>query len=141
MTPSPACAALAALAAGLLVWALALRRARASARADSAARERELAELKARPLEVEYRIERFDVLWYPVVTADPAARRVLKTLAGSPHCARCSVRLKSTGAERGWACPECGFHVAAALADLQVTDTVAQEALRYFLQRRKDYSP
>ena len=89
--------------------------------------------------EREYRVERFDVLWYPVVSFSPASKTVSGARAGLPHCKSCVLPLGSGGSDGGWVCPRCKTAYPASLADLAVVDTVGREALRYFLERDKDY--
>ena len=125
-----ACAGLALLAAALLC-------------SNSILRKRLKAAQRASPadgaLEKEFRLERFDVLWYPRVSYSPVSKTVAKARAGLPHCKSCVLPLSVSPSDGKWACSRCRTAYATTLADLAVVDSIEREALRYFLERNKDY--
>lgn len=133
-----AVAALAALAAAaaavfLILWRRALRGiAEAAAKLQEA--RKALSELKAAPRRHEVRLERFELLWYPTLIAYEAAQEVVGVAAGLPHCRACVKPLAAKGG--GWSCPGCAKEYPDSLADVQVTDAVANEAVKLFLERR-----
>lgn len=94
-----------------------------------------LKELESAPRRHEYRLERFDVLWFPVVTYEPASGEVLQVVAGAPHCPACAKALKAPPGDGEWSCPGCGAKRPASVTDLAVSDSVAKQAREYFLQR------
>jgi len=99
-------ALLLAAAGGLFLgWALG-RRAAAVQRTRAEALQARLGELEGAPEVWEGRIEHFDVLWFPVVTADRRTRKVVSVKAGVPHCPKCAVPLTLVRDE--WACADCG---------------------------------
>ena len=98
---------------------------------------RRAAALEAGDKTVEYRIERFDILWYPVLTASPASKTVVSVKAGLPHCRKCLQALKL--AEEEWACAKCGTKYPEAVADIASLDAVAKTATGYFLERHPGY--
>jgi ribosomal protein L37AE/L43A len=100
-----------------------------------------LTALASSPQEHEYRIEMFDVLWYPNITWSPKNNEVLKTSAGVPHCKDCSQALKSSGDGKSWACPKCARTAPGTVTDIVVMDQVAEKALKYFTQRHPDIQP
>ncbi len=85
----------------------------------------------------EYRLERFDVLWYPTVTVDPDAQQITGVSPGLPHCKKCRAALSAQNG--GWACSKCGDRRPDSLADTVITDTVTREALSYFQERNPSY--
>jgi len=127
---------LAAAGGVLLGWALGWRKA-AVQRARAEALQARLAELEGGPEVWEGRIEHFDVLWFPTVTADRRTRKVVSVKAGVPHCPKCAAPLVLARGE--WACADCGVRRPESLADLMVVDSLAKQALAQFLQRRRDY--
>ncbi len=134
----PLALGLAGLAAALAV-ALALSRvalSKAARRADAA--EAELAALKTGPRQVEQRIERFELLWFPALSVREEPPHVLSVTAGLPYCRACVAPLKLQ-AQGDWACLECGARHPGSLADTMVMDAVGQQALKEFLQRHKGY--
>lgn len=134
-------AAVAAVAAAcaavfLILWRRALGAARAAeARASEA--QKELSDVKAAPQQHEVRVERFDLLWYPTLTAYMMAQEIVAANAGLPHCRACVQPLTLKG--QGWVCPGCHKEYPESLADVQVTDSVIQEAVKRFLERRKGW--
>ncbi|MBI4056015.1 MAG: hypothetical protein HY399_00500 [Elusimicrobia bacterium] len=99
----------------------------------------ELQRLKSAPLQQEFRIERYDVLWFPVVTAAQGSREVLEIKPGVPHCKACAVPLSSPLGKKEWACSQCGSKFVGSLVDVMVTDSVAQQALKYFQERHPNH--
>lgn len=87
----------------------------------------------------EYRIERFDVLWFPTVTFRSAAREADSCAAGVPHCKACVEPLTSSGGRSAWGCPKCAAQFPESLVDLATTDMVAGEAMKWFLERNKGF--
>lgn len=135
-------ASLAAVAAGafaLVAFALYIREASARKRAEArlAPIEAELQALKNRSEKHEFRIERFDLVWYPVVTVDPNAKTIQSAAPGVPHCKACILPLVLE--KDAWACRQCGTKHAASLADLAVTDQIVRTALQYFQERHPGY--
>ncbi|MFH2202181.1 MAG: hypothetical protein ABIJ96_03620 [Elusimicrobiota bacterium] len=100
--------------------------------------QRTLAELRGKPLEQEFRIERYELLWYPVVTYSPPEKKVLKITVGIPHCPKCCVAMKGLD-EKVWGCPQCKTTCPASVTDLSVMDSIEKLARGYFLERRPDY--
>ncbi|MFA5140630.1 MAG: hypothetical protein WC728_15485 [Elusimicrobiota bacterium] len=126
--------------AGFLIVALgfAWRRSKSAleaARAGAAKLEAQLAAQRSAPMEREYRVELFDLLWFPLVKADPAGKSVLEVQAGLPHCRACVAPLKSAQGSSEWACPKCGARRPNSVADLAVIDDVKKAALALFRQR------
>lgn len=99
--------------------------------------EGELATLRETPKTNEYRLERFDLVWYPAVTYAEKDKLVTKASPGVPHCKTCVVPLASSGG--GWKCPGCRTVRPDSIADTAATDSVVKEAMRFFLQRRADF--
>lgn len=123
----------------LFVWAVAAT-AKAKARAARLARtEAELAELKTAPRDQEYRMERYDVLWFPVVTYKPLEKALTAVQAGSPHCPKCVKPLKA-GPGENWQCPGCGIQRPSSVVDVVVTDQIAGQAALWFLERHPDHT-
>ncbi len=89
----------------------------------------------------EYRVERFDVLWFAQVTFRSAAREVTSVAPGVPHCKACVEPLTSAGGRSAWTCARCGASFAESIVDLSSMDIVAGEALKWFLERFKGYRP
>lgn len=88
----------------------------------------------------ETRIERLDVLWYPSIQFSSSSKKVLKTVPGVPHCKECVVPLVLKEGT-GWSCPMCGNHFSESLVDVSILDVVGKQALKYFLERHKDFRP
>lgn len=115
-------------------------RAASQARRDGQARlkaEKALRELRERPETAEFRIERFDLLWFPVVTASVQEMMITAVNPGVPHCGKCAVPLGIDGKE--WACARCGARHPETLSDTMVLDTISQLAVKYFQERRPGY--
>jgi hypothetical protein len=122
----------------ILVLAVALRRGKAAlgaAQAKAAELEAQLAAQRSAPLEREYRIELFDLAWFPLVKVDPIKNSVLEVQAGLPHCRACVTPLKPAQGSSEWACPKCGARRPSTVADLAVIDDVKKSALALFRQR------
>jgi len=126
----------AAAAAGLFavlslgLWA---RSRGASRRAEALAVE--LDKLRSAPHEHEYRIEQFDVLWFPTVIFEKGSSAEATAKSGLPHCRKCVTPLKAGDAGEEWACPGCGFKCPASVTDLTVMGTIEKTALQYFCER------
>lgn len=88
--------------------------------------------------ENEYRVERYDVLWFPTVVSSPSKKQILQVKPGVPHCLTCVAPLSMKGAQ--WACAKCGKSFESSLADVMVADSVNAQAVKYFLERNKGYS-
>lgn len=122
-------AAVAVLLAGRA--ALLARRLRAA--------EAELARLRAAPAELEFRVERFEALWFPIVGFRREAKEIAQVRPGAPHCPACVRPLAAAARGGDWFCPGCGVRRTANLGTLSVADTVCQEALRFFDERHPGY--
>lgn len=121
----------------IVLWLLARRRAvGAERRAESLAAE--LRDLKERPEKWEGRIERHELLWFPVVTGDPRQRAVTGVAAGVPHCRACVKAMGIQGKE--WICDGCGQRRPESVADVVILDGITKEASAQFLQRRPGWS-
>ncbi|MFA6002880.1 MAG: hypothetical protein WC881_02310 [Elusimicrobiota bacterium] len=129
--------ALAALAAAARVWALGRRARRLRAELDRA--RVELEGMRAAPRDWECQIERFDVSWYPVLNILPAAHEIARVTVGLPYCRTCALPLSQVSGGGAWRCPGCDFKSTAALEDVSVLDTVAQQALRVFRVKHPEY--
>ena len=101
--------------------------------------ERELNSLKTAPKKIEYRIERYELLWFPVVTASPQSQEVLSVVCGLPHCRSCLRPLTVSRETGDWLCAECQQRYPASLSDTMVTDGIEKDAVKYFLDRNKSY--
>src|SRR5436309_2777310 len=69
--------------------------------------EGELRALKKAPEKIEYRIERYELLWFPLVAASREAREVLTVVCGLPHCKTCVRPLSVSRETADWVCAEC----------------------------------
>jgi hypothetical protein len=125
-------AAGAAVAVGLLALFIRERLGRSLLQKQLAQAQRERDALREKASKREYRMERFEALWFPTVTLGPDGGAV-SAAAGLPHCKACAVPLKLGAGE--WACPGCGRKLPESLADTQVTDSVAKQALEWHRQR------
>jgi len=125
------CAVAGAFAALSLGFWMKSRTARKQADALAA----ELAAIRGAPVEKEYRIEQFDVLWFPKVVFEPGSGEEARAAAGLPHCVKCVQPLKAGAGGGAWACPACGGSHPASVTDLTVTGTIEKTALRYFCER------
>jgi hypothetical protein len=112
-------------------------------RASKAARE--AAELKAKldaldgqPQKWEARIERYDVVWFPIVTAEPKRRAVTGVVAGVPHCKKCVTALSL--ARNEWSCAKCGHASPESVADVAILDMISKEAVKQYLDRHSGYN-
>lgn len=99
--------------------------------------EKQLRELKEQPERAEFRIERFDLIWYPTVTASIQTMEVTNVAVGVPHCGKCAVPLGLDKNE--WVCARCNARHPESIADSMVTDTVSKQAIQYFKERRPGY--
>lgn len=135
LAADPGLAALAAAAAFFALLAAWKARQAGRFRRELGALAARLKEIESAPRRHEYRLERFDVLWFPVVTYAPETGEVLQVVAGVPHCPRCAKPLKAPPGDGEWSCPSCGARRPASVTDLTVADSVAKQAREYFLQR------
>ncbi len=116
-------------------WLWAKAQAKKSA-LRAAVLEEELRLLKSQPKEWELRVDRFDLLWFPLLKTD--GQKVVSLSVGVPHCRTC-VQPLSLSDKQGWKCAGCGAFHPESLADLMVTDSVGGEALKQFLLKHSDY--
>src|SRR5438105_3461901 len=97
--------ALLAGAALALTAVLFVFRSRARALAQkTAALEAELSRLRSAPAFWEYRVERFDAVWFPTIAALASEKRVVSASPGVPHCGQCVQPLATTGGLSSWKC-------------------------------------
>lgn len=132
---------LAAAAAGVIVVSLVVvikeRLARLRSERRAVTLEAELKALKSRPEKHEFRVERFELLWFPTVTASPQDQTISSVAPGVPHCKPCLMPL---ALERGqWRCRQCAALHPESLGDVQVTDSITSQALQWFQQRHPGY--
>lgn len=99
----------------------------------------ELRVLKGKPLEKEYRFEQYELLWFPVVTYEPAEKRILKVAAGLPHCPACTTSMKGLD-DKEWKCSQCDRRCPASVTDLTVMDSVEKKIREYFIARHPEYA-
>lgn len=127
-----------AAAALFLLWAV-IERVRASRLAGrAAALQAEVDALKSAPLKQEFRMDRFEVLWFPTVTASEAGKVVTQVVPGLPHCKSCVASL-TLAADHSFSCGRCGAKFAASLADVFVTDSVSKDAVKFFQERHPGF--
>jgi len=130
----------------VLVIGLGVIVAKLRARTDEPLREEiealkgELRVLKGKPLEKEYRLEQFELLWFPVVTYEPAEKRILKVAAGLPYCPACTAIMKAVDGKE-WKCSRCDRRCPASVTDLTVMDTLENKVREYFIARHSEYAP
>lgn len=134
---TPAAALPWGLAAAALVVAAGFAWAYARAKARAAALEAELAVVLGADRHNEYRLERFDLIWYPVVSYQEKDKVLARASPGVPFCRKCVKPLAPD--DEGWKCPGCGARSPDSIADTAATDSIVREAIRCFLQRRPDY--
>ena len=97
----------------------------------------ELKALRSKAEIQEYRLERYDLVWYPAITYSPPDLAILSAAPGVPHCRACIVPLVL---ERGeWLCRQCAAKHPESLADLTVTDSIVNQALKWFQERHPGY--
>ena len=99
----------------------------------------ELNRARSAPRVWEYRLERYDVLWFATVAAARAAREIVSTSPGVPHCRKCVLALAGVEGKSEWRCPGCQEIHPGTLSDLAVIDTVIALALELFRENHKDY--
>ncbi len=132
-----ALAGLAVVTAGAFAWA------HARARRRVAELEAELAAVKAADRSNEYRVDRFDLFWYPSVIYREAEKLLVRASPGVPFCRACVKALASQASQAsqgaGWKCPGCGALSPESIADTAATDSIMREAVRFFLARRPEY--
>jgi hypothetical protein len=119
-----------------ILWINELKRAQRAEELRAKA-EKALRDSKNQPERAEFRIERFDLLWYPVVSASLETMRIDSVVVGVPHCGKCAVPLGLAGKE--WACARCSARHPESVTDTMATDSVAQQAVKYFQERRPGY--
>jgi len=98
-----------------------------------------LAELKNAPGEQEYRLERHDLLWYPLLKYSPAEKKILSVTIGVPHCPGCFVQVKVAG-NKDFSCPKCAKSFPGSVVDLSVMDSMEKLVRSYFRQRRPEFT-
>lgn len=125
---------LAALGLVFLVLFAVERVRRLSARKSVARLEAELKEARKAGRTSQYRLERFDLLWFPTVVATEDNARVESVAPGLPHCKACVLPLRSRGDQ--WVCPQCESKHPDSLADLMATESIRKEAVKLFEERR-----
>lgn len=97
----------------------------------------ELQALRSRPRNHEFRVERFELLWFPNVSVSDQERVILGVSAGVPHCRPCLLPLSL---DRGqWACRQCAARHPESLGDLMVIDSISKQALAWFQERHPGY--
>ncbi|MBI4377251.1 MAG: hypothetical protein HY549_12475 [Elusimicrobia bacterium] len=99
--------------------------------------EKELIAIRAAAQTREFRIERFDLIWYPTVTYLPHSKRIVSIVPGAPHCRSCFAALSLKG--EFWSCPSCGRQSPGSLGDLMVMDAITKETLKHFQERMRGY--
>lgn len=129
----------AAVAAVFFLTTLVFFFGKRSALAQAAFLEGELEKLRSLPLEREFRVELFDCVWYPKVTADLKAKKVLKAAPGLPHCGQDKAPLRHNEQGEGWKCVKCGKPYPE-FADASVRDSVVHAAVAWFRERHPDFS-
>lgn len=125
------------VAAACAVLAAALWAARSRASQKIEALERELEALRQAERSNEYRVERFDLAWFPFVCYREGEKLVTRAGPGVPHCKACVKPLASQ--DGAWRCAGCGDRRPDSVADTVATDSVTVEAVRFFLQRHPDF--
>ena len=114
---------------GLFLWLFEVYRLKTvSARARVA--EKELGEMKAVPGKHEYRIEQFDVLWYPTVVYDKKSFAIKEIKVGAPNCLNCGVPLSIGAAE--FSCGKCGFKCPESVVSVSIIDQLSDKTKRFF---------
>jgi hypothetical protein len=121
----------------LILW-LVTWKAKGSIEGTLAALKSELASLKAVLPEQEYRVERHDLLWYPVLQYSPSEKKIVKVTVGAPHCPACFVPLK-VGPSKNFLCPKCSKNVPESVTDLSVMDSIDKLVRSYFVEKRPEY--
>ena len=126
--------AVAAISAAVAAAAWAAR-SKALRRAEAAEQSAESLRAAERPNE--YRVDRFDLIWFPVVSYLEAEKLVTRASPGVPYCKACVKPLASQGG--AWRCPGCSDQRPDSVVDTAATDSVMREAVRFFLQRHPDF--
>lgn len=118
----------------LVLYSLELARRRAGRRQiERLAAALAAAELAARRRE--FRLDRFELIWYPNVTVSADGSRVEGVAPGLPHCRKCLLPLKIEGEE--WVCGGCHARHPGSLADQMATESIRREAVKLWEERRK----
>lgn len=126
-----------ALVLGLgAIWA---GRGKGPLRAHAAQLAKELAALKSAPKEQEFRLEQYELLWFPTMTYSEKEKKILKAVVGVPHCIKCCVPIKVMD-QKEWHCPRCEKRYPASVTDLTVMDSIEALARKYFVERHPDYA-
>jgi hypothetical protein len=130
-------AILGAVAALMFVLLIAetARRRKLAARVQTL--EAAVALLEGGPKSAEFRVDRYDLLWYPKVEFSEKDKTFGKIAAGIPHCKKCVLPLKLDGKE--WVCSGCSQRRPESVADIMVMDSITKEATAFFLERHKDF--
>jgi len=98
--------------------------------------ETELKSYRSKPITREFRMLKYDVLWFPVLTIDPKnSSHILNTKVGLPYCQKCILPLKA-GVDEQWICMACGFKCAGTVVDIMITDGIAKIAETYYGESR-----
>lgn len=130
----------AAVGAVLVLAAIAYlkeRLARSKAEARAATLEGELKALRSRPEKHEFRVERFELVWFPTITASAQDQVISAVAPGVPHCRACMLPLVLE--HQQWRCRQCAAQHPESLGDVQVTDAITNQALQWFQQRHPGY--
>jgi len=113
------------------------RLARGAAESRAATLDGELKALRSRPEKHEFRVERFELLWFPTVTVSPREKTIQAVAPGVPHCKACLLPLALEKDQ--WRCRQCSALHPESLGDVQVTDSISSQALQWFQQRHPGY--
>lgn len=81
----------------------------------------------------EYRIERYDALWF--ATVEETAKG-LEASPGRPYCRACVVPLAAADGKGEWRCRKCGVGLPASLGELHVVDSIRKLALSWHQEAR-----
>ncbi|MEE8425435.1 MAG: hypothetical protein V3S11_06380 [Elusimicrobiota bacterium] len=122
----------------LIAFLLALKRG-SRLSGELAALQDEMTALKSAPKRHEYRLEQYDILWYPVLTLNEAQKKILKATAGFPYCKDCGERIKEMDGGVQWGCPKCDFRCAASVTDVVVMDSVNAKVVKFYQQRHPGF--
>ena len=97
----------------------------------------ELQALRGRPEIHEFRLERFDLVWFPEISISSHDRMILGVTPGVPHCRGCLIPLSLQSGN--WTCRQCSGKYPESLADLSVLDSISKQALTWFQQRHPGF--
>lgn len=76
----------------------------------------------------EYRIERYDALWFATVSE---GTKGLEAAPGRPYCKSCIIPLAAADGRGEWRCPKCQASLPASLGELHVVDSIRKLALAW----------